>query len=93
MNSMDTSLFRSITAAREDLESTIRDQVELVRRPGTAGWEGRISAAITLPLTGASALLVGLAHLTLASTDEQEWDRVFSKTEPGIADTPAPEIL
>lgn len=88
MQSTDTPLFRSLTTTRDDLESVIRDQIDLVRQPGAAGWEGRISAAITLPLTGVSAVLVGLAHLTLASTDEEEWRRVFSKTDTTVSDGP-----
>ena len=90
MHSSDSPLIRSIAAARNDLESTIRDQIELVRRPGEAGWEGRIGAAITLPLTGASAVLVGLAHVTLASTDEQEWRKMFGEPEVTVTEEPAP---
>lgn len=88
MDSPDTPLFRSLAATRNDLESVIRDQVELIRRPGAAGWEGSIGAAITLPLTGVSAVLVGLAQLTLASTDQQEWERIFGKPDPVVSSEP-----
>ena len=90
MHSPDSSLIRSIAATRNDLESAIRDQIDLVRQPGAAGWEGRIGAAITLPLTGASAVLVGLAHVTLASTDEAEWRKLFGEPEAPVPEEPVP---
>lgn len=88
MDYTDTALFRSITATRENLESTIRNQVELVRQPGSADWEARAGAALTLPFTGASAVLMGLTHLALLSTDEGEWRRVFREGQSPVADGP-----
>lgn len=90
MHSPDSPLIRSIAATRNDLESAIRDQIDLLRQPGSAGWEGRLGAAITLPLTGASAVLVGLAHVTLASTDEAEWRKLFGEPEVPVPEEPAP---
>lgn len=88
MDYTDTPLFRSISATRENLESTIRDQVDLVRRPGSADWEARVGAALTLPFTGVSAVLVGLTHLALVSTDEGEWRRVFKEDQAPVVDPP-----
>ena len=81
MDYTDTPLYRTIATTRESLESTIRDQVELVRRPGSADWEARVGAALTLPFTGVSAVLMGLTHLVLTTTDEGEWRRVFREDE------------
>lgn len=91
MDYTDTPLFRSIRATRENLESTIRDQVDLVRTPGSADWEARVGAALTLPFTGVSAVLVGLTHLALISTDEAEWRRVFKEDSSPIID-PSPVV-
>lgn len=92
VQSPDTPLFRSIAAARTDLESAIREQVELIRRPGNAGWEGAIGAAITLPLTGVAAVLAGMAHVTMAATDEREWERMFGAEDAVVTDGPVTDI-
>ncbi|MBA3889567.1 MAG: hypothetical protein H0X64_03470 [Gemmatimonadaceae bacterium] len=91
MDYTDTPLFKSLNATRDSLESAIRDQVDLVRGPGSADWEARVGAALTLPLTGVSAALVGLAHLALISTDEGAWRRVFREDEPTVSDGPVGE--